>query len=69
MNEKDNDEYLTVAQLAKKYPAFSQGSIRWLIHNCENNGFKSTIRRIGTKIIIKDSEFRKWLDSKFEKEM
>jgi hypothetical protein len=56
------DEYVTVAQLAQRYPAFSQGSIRWLIFNGERNGFNRVVRRLGRKVILNLSEFRKWLE-------
>lgn len=41
------DEYVTVAQLAQRFPAFSEGSIRWLIFNEKTNGFSKVVRRIG----------------------
>ena len=61
------DEYLTVAQLAQKYPAFSQGSIRWLIFNAESNGFKKVVRKLGRKVILNLREFRKYLEEQSSK--
>jgi len=56
-----NDEYVTVSQLSKLFPCFSEGSIRWLIFNAETNGFDPVIRRIGRKIILNLAEFKKYL--------
>lgn len=61
-SDSSTDEYLTVAQLAQRYPAFSQGSIRWLIFNSEINGFNKVIRKIGRKVILNLREFKKYLE-------
>lgn len=63
---KDNltDEYVTVAQLSERYPAFSQGSIRWLIFNGETNGFKKVVRKIGRKVILNLRQFQNFLEEK-----
>lgn len=60
-SDKESDEYLTVAQLAQRYPSFTQGSIRWLIYNGDKNGFNKVVRRIGTKIILNLREFRRFI--------
>lgn len=57
------DEYVTVAQLAQRYPAFSEGSIRWLIFNGETNGFNRVVRKVGRKVILNLREFRKFLEA------
>jgi hypothetical protein len=56
------DEYLTVAQLSQLYPAFTQGSIRWLIFNGEKNGFNKVVRKLGRKIILNLREFRLFIE-------
>lgn len=56
------DEYVTVAQLAQRYPAFSEGSIRWLIFNADTNGFKKVVRKIGRKVILNLREFKIFLE-------
>lgn len=60
-NNERFDEYVTVAQLAQRYPAFSQGSIRWMIAN-NTKGFHKVIRRIGRKVVINLSAFRAFLE-------
>ena len=62
--KQEEPQYATVAQLAKLYPAFTQGSIRWLIFNESTNGFSKVIRRIGRKVIINLQEFRKYMSSR-----
>jgi hypothetical protein len=61
------DEYVTVAQLAQRYPAFSQGSIRWLIFNMETNGFNKVVRKIGRKVILNMREFKNFLDEQTQR--
>lgn len=58
----ETDEYVTVAQLAQRFPAFSEGSIRWLIFNEQTNGFNKVVRRIGRKVVIRLSAWREFLE-------
>jgi hypothetical protein len=60
---EEPDEFLTVSQLAQRYPAFSQGSIRWLVYQSKTNGFHKVVRKIGRKVILSLREFRKFLDA------
>lgn len=62
-----NDEYVTVAQLAQRYPAFSEGSIRWMIFNANTNGFHKVIRRIGRKVVLNLTNFKKFLEENTQK--
>lgn len=59
MNAK---RYLTVRQTAERYPAFTQGSIRWIIFNKDHNQFASVIRKLGKKIVIDEAEFVAWVE-------
>jgi hypothetical protein len=56
-------QYLTVRQLAEKYPAFPQGGVRHLIFNCETNGFHKVISRVGRKILISEQDFIDWIEN------
>ena len=60
--------YLTVQQLAQKYPAFSESSLRWHIQKSKTNGLSPAVIRIGRKILINESEFLSWLTSKSQGE-
>lgn len=62
-----DDEYVTVAQLSQRYPAFTQGSIRWLIFNANSNGFSKVIRRIGRKVVLSLSAWKAFLDEQIQK--
>ena len=57
------NEYLTVRQLSLKYPAFSEGGLRWFIFNEHQNGFAKCIRRVGRKVLISEIDFLNWIDS------
>lgn len=60
-NEIQNNEFLTFTQTAKRFPAFSEGSLRW--HRFNNtSGFNRCVRRIGRKCVISLQEFRTWLN-------
>ena len=63
----------TVRQFSEKNPAFSQGSIRNLIHlsterysskgKIPDKGLDMALIRIGRKIIIDDQKFFQWIDA------
>ena len=55
--------FYTVREMSMRYPAFSQGSFRWLIFNADTNGFaKCVVRPQGIrKVLIDELEFLKWL--------
>lgn len=55
------NKFCTVRQLANYYPAFTEGSIRWLIFNEMSNGFNQCIRRLGRKILIDLDQFELWI--------
>ena len=59
MSEKN--QFLTVKQFAVHFPAFSEGSLRYLIFNATTNGFVSCLRRIGRKILIDVNAFNSWV--------
>lgn len=56
-----DDEYLTFPQAPLRFPAFTEGSLRW--HRFNNTGgFNRCVRKIGRKCVISVQEFRKWID-------
>jgi hypothetical protein len=57
------DDFITIRQLATRYPAFTEGGIRALIFRAKSNGFDSCIRRIGRKILISKSAFSHWIEA------
>lgn len=52
----------TVKQTSRRYPAFTESSIRYLIFNEKHNGFSRCIRRVGRKVLIDFDAFEKWVD-------
>lgn len=66
LKDQNSDEYLTVAQLSHRYPAFSQGSIRWLIFNMDTNGFNIVVRKIGRKVVLSLSNFKKFIENQVQ---
>lgn len=63
MNDKDkNRSLLTVRQFVEKHPAFTEGGLRYLIFNADQNGFIQCIRRIGRKVLLDEKEVFFWVD-------
>jgi len=56
-------KFMTVKELAKTYPSFSESSLRYMIYNAKQNGFSICIRKLGKKLVINLREFEKWIDS------
>jgi len=55
------DEYLTFPQAAQRFPAFTEGSLRW--HRFNNtSGFNRCVRQIGRKCVISLRDFRSWIN-------
>lgn len=58
---KEQDEYLTFAQAAQRFPAFSEGSLRW--HRFSNTGnFNRCVRCVGRKCLISVKLFLQWIN-------
>lgn len=45
-------------------PTFTTHAIRHYVRNCGTNGLAPYVRRIGRKILVSESGFLAWLDSK-----
>lgn len=57
----NDPQFLTVEQLAAKYPAFTEPSLRWLLFNRETNGFATAVVQLGRKLLIDEQAFVAWL--------
>ena len=58
--------FLTVKQVAEKFPAFSENSLRWIIFNSKTNGATAFIRKVGRKVLIDADGFASWIDNQRE---
>lgn len=56
----------TVQQLSERNPAFTQPSLRWLIFNAKTNGLDKAIVRVGTRVLIDEPRFNRWLERQRE---
>lgn len=54
---------MTIRQTADRYPAFTEGSLRWLVFNKDRNGFSTCVRKIGRRVLIDEQAFVAWIDS------
>ncbi|ADO00837.1 MAG: hypothetical protein ACD_55C00094G0007 [uncultured bacterium] len=54
--------FLTVKQLAEKYPAFTEGALRSLIFHRESNGFAPAVLKLGKKVVLSETAFIEWVE-------
>lgn len=57
---------VTLQQLTEQYPAFPEGSLRWLLFHRDDNGLSKAIVKIGRRVLIDKEEFEKWLENQRE---
>lgn len=55
--------YMTVKQLAEKYPFMTEGAIRWQVFNQERTGFKKCLVKMGRRVLISEEGFLAWVES------
>ncbi len=60
----NDPQFSTVEQLAEKYPAFTVGSLRWLLFHRAHNGLNSAVVQLGRKVLIDEQAFVAWLRSR-----
>ena len=58
-------QYLTIKQLTTRFPAFSEGALRWIVFQANENGLTDSraLLRIGRKLVIDVDRFVVWLES------
>ncbi len=44
-------------------PAITEGSLRWLIFNAQENGLDQALVRVGRRVLIDLDAFNDWLES------
>ncbi|HXO19919.1 MAG TPA: hypothetical protein VOA87_08360 [Thermoanaerobaculia bacterium] len=54
---------LSVRELSRKHPAFSEGSLRWLLFHRESNGLAQAVIRSGRRLLVDERRFLAWVDS------
>ena len=67
--EAPQHSLFTVNQFTEIHPAFTVGSLRWMIFNAKDNGLleSGAIIRLGKRVLISEEKFFNWVDSKQEK--
>ena len=53
----------TVRQFCQENPAFTPGSLRWLLFHRQTNGLERAVIKIGRRILIDTDKFFEWLDA------
>ena len=57
---------LTVRQVWETYPAFTEGSLRWLLFHRKTNGLAVAVRKIGKKLLLDEELFLQWVEQHSE---
>lgn len=55
-------DLISVNEFSEKYPTFTKGALRAYIFNAQSNGFNEVIRRIGSRVFIKEKNFFNWVE-------
>jgi len=62
------EDLRTIKQLAASNPAFTEGSLRWLVFNASSNGLADAVVRVTDsqrpKVLINVPVFNRWLESR-----
>ena len=56
----------TVKQFCQENPAFSEGSMRWLLFNRESSGLDQAVVKVGSRVLIDVDKFYLWLTKQNE---
>lgn len=56
------NDLISVNDFSDKYPTFTRGTLRAYIFNAKKNGFNEVIRRIGSRVYIKEHLFFEWIE-------
>ena len=56
-----NTEFLSVKQLAARFPFKSVDGWRWSIFNSDQNGLDRAIRKVGGRVVLIESEVVAWI--------
>lgn len=55
---------LSVKELAARHPAFTVGSLKWLLFHRKENGLVSVVIQSGRKLLIDERKFLDWFATK-----
>lgn len=56
---------VSVADLVRQHPAFTDASIRWLLFKADENGLSRSgaVCRVGRRVLIDEPKFIEWIKS------
>jgi hypothetical protein len=61
----NKQQRLIPVSLWNKYHEWpTTAGLRYLIFNCEKNGFESVIRRIGRRVLLSEPDFFDWVEKR-----
>lgn len=60
---------VTVDQFCADNPAFSKGSMRWLLFQRDSNGLHRAIVKVGRRVLIDVDKFFQWIDDQQDRSL
>ena len=52
---------LTVKEFSRQNPAFTEGSLRWLLFHRKDNGLECAVIKVGRRVLLDVDQFFCWL--------
>ena len=52
---------VSIKELSREHPAFSESALRNLVTKAQENGLKSAILKVGGRVLFNQGLFEKWL--------
>ena len=57
---KKDAKLMTVSEVSRKYPRFTESSLRNFIWKADTYKFHGVIRRLGHRVLINETKFKAW---------
>ena len=59
---RSKPQLLTVKQFCQQHPAFTEGGLRWLLFNRQDNGLDRAVLKVGRRVLIDVDRFFAWIN-------
>jgi hypothetical protein len=67
--EQQIDRLIPVTKWNDYYDYPTLNSLRWLIYNEQSNGFHEVVRRVGSRVMLKENAFFEWVEKQNSKKV
>jgi len=56
------DRLIPITKWGNYYDYPSVSSLRWMVFNEKTNGFHTVVRRVGSRVMLKEKAFFEWVE-------